>query len=232
MAQIAKLNIVAPVFAGLLIILMASLLLGATGFAALFERRDALLAVSRSHPLLVLGIFVMVYAAATACLAPGTLWLAVLAGFLFGPAAGALATLFASTIGACAVFFVARTWLRPGLEAFAGRRLARFSEAFGRNAFAYMLFLRFMPMMPYPLANLAPALLGARFAPFLLATPLGLAPTVIAYAVLGDGLTVSGPDGELPDLVAVARSLAPGLALLSLVALAAALLRSRLREAG
>ena len=56
------------------------------------------------------------------------------------------------------------------------------------DAFSYLLFLRLVPIFPFWLVNLAPALVGVRLATFVGATALGIVPGTFAYALVGEGL--------------------------------------------
>jgi uncharacterized membrane protein YdjX (TVP38/TMEM64 family) len=75
-----------------------------------------------------------------------------------------------------------------------------------------------VPLFPFWLVNLVPALAGVGLRTFLLATFIGIIPATFVYASLGEGL---GEVVEQPDLQILFRPslLAPiiGLALLALV---------------
>ena len=91
---------------------------------------------------------------------------------------------------------------------------------FRANAFNYMLVLRLLPVFPFWLVNVVPALLNVRLRTFLVGTLLGIIPGAVVYALLGNGLGAVIAAGEKPDLDIVfePQVLAPiiGLALLSL----------------
>ena len=55
----------------------------------------------------------------------------------------------------------------------AGPRVQRLAEGFRRDAFSYLLFLRFLPIIPFWLTNLASALFGVPLRTFALATLIG-----------------------------------------------------------
>jgi len=86
------------------------------------------------------------------------------------------------------------------------------------DAFNYLLVLRLVPIFPFWLVNLVPALVGVRLPTYVLATFLGIVPGTFVYASLGNGL---GSLVEEPDLAIIFRPslLVPivGLALLALV---------------
>jgi uncharacterized membrane protein YdjX (TVP38/TMEM64 family) len=93
-----------------------------------------------------------------------------------------------------------------------------------RDGFNALLALRLIVVVPFWLANLAPALVGMRLAPFALATFIGIIPGTAVFASIGAGLGDILAAGNVPDLRAVASPsiLLPltGLALLSLLPIA------------
>ncbi|MEJ1157127.1 TVP38/TMEM64 family protein [Prosthecomicrobium sp. N25] len=154
----------------------------------LVQSRSALAARVEAAPLLSLLAFVAVYVATVALSLPGATLLTLAGGFLFGWKLGAAGTLVGATTGAVFVFLAARTALADTLRRKAGPFLARVAEGFRQDAFHYLLFLRLVPVFPFWLVNLAPALLGMRLAPFALATAIGILPGTIAFSVVGSGL--------------------------------------------
>lgn len=170
--------------------------------------------------LLAAAGFVLVYAAAVALSVPGAVWLTLGAGFLFGTWVGTLLVVPAATLGACAVFLVARSALGGALAARAGGWLDRMRRGMAAGGASYLLILRLVPVVPFFIANLAPALLGARFGTFAWTTAVGIVPATAVFAGLGAGLGTTLDRGEAPDLGVI---FAPEvlLPLLGLAALAA-----------
>ena len=96
----------------------------------------------------------------------------------------------------------------------------RFFEAgFKEGALSYMFFMRFFPGVPFPVANVAPALLGAKARDFILTTFFGIMPGVIAYTWMGAGLGGVFDRGEQLDIAGLFRQIAPPLAALAVVSL-------------
>jgi uncharacterized membrane protein YdjX (TVP38/TMEM64 family) len=62
------------------------------------------------------------------------------------------------------------------------------SDGFSKDAFFYLLFLRLVPAFPFWAVNLAPALLGMRLVPFVIATALGIIPGTVVYTAFGASL--------------------------------------------
>jgi uncharacterized membrane protein YdjX (TVP38/TMEM64 family) len=64
----------------------------------------------------------------------------------------------------------------------------RLADGFRTDAFSYLLFLRLVPLFPFWLVNLVPALCGVRLRTFAGATALGVIPGAFAFAFVGTGL--------------------------------------------
>lgn len=128
------------------------------------------------------------YVAAVALSLPGGLLLTLAGGFLFGWMVGGLVTVIAATLGATIVFLIARTAIGAALSGRAGPRLAALRRGFRDNAMSYLLFLRLVPVFPFWLVNIAPALLGVPLPTYVAATLIGIVPGTFAFAFAGVGL--------------------------------------------
>lgn len=182
-------------------------------------QRETLNAFVSENLLLAVLIYLLVYIAATAFMVPGALWITIAGGFLFGLFGGSLATVTGATIGATILFFVARTSIGQPLRQRAGPFLKKLEDGFREDAFSYMFFLRFMPVVPFPVANIAPALLGAKPRDFIISTFFGVIPGVVAYTWIGAGLGGVFDRGDELDLGGFFAQIAPPLAALALVSL-------------
>ena len=101
----------------------------------------------------------------------------------------------------------------------AGGYADRIEGEFQKNALSYMFAMRFIPAMPFPVANVVPALLGARYRDYLITTALGIIPGVIAYTWIGAGLNATFAAGEAPDISSVLRNFLPAAIALLIVSL-------------
>lgn len=152
------------------------------------ENRDALMARVEENRVVALLVFAALYIAVIALSLPGGVLLTILGGFLFGWLIGGLVTVVAATVGATAIFLIARTALGETLAAKAGPWLDRVRKGIEEDGLSYLLFLRLVPAFPFWLVNLAPALLGMRLGPYILGTFLGIIPGTFAFAFAGAGL--------------------------------------------
>ena len=161
---------------------------GQLSLDGLREHREALLAFVAAHSVLAPIIFTTGYAAAVALSLPGALFLTLAGGFVFGPWLGGLCAVLGGTAGAVALFLIARTALGSSLRDRAGAWLQRLEAGFQRDAFSYLLILRLVPLLPFWLVNLVPALLGMPLRLFAAATFLGIIPAAFVFAGVGSGL--------------------------------------------
>lgn len=134
------------------------------------------------------ALYMLLYIAVVALSLPGGLAMTLAGGLLFGWQIGAPVTVVAATAGAAVLFLIAKTSLGETLAARAGPWLARLRTGFQENALSYMLFLRLVPVFPFFIVNLAPALLGVPFSTYVLGTFLGIIPGTVAFSVAGSGL--------------------------------------------
>lgn len=155
---------------------------------ALADHREALRAFTGQHLAAALLLFIVLYATAVSLSLPGASVLTICGGFLFGWFVGGLAAVTAATLGAIGIFLIARSALGDVLARRGGATLTRLKDGFARDAFNYLLFLRLVPLFPFWLVNIAPALANVRLRTFAAATAIGIIPGTFAFAFVGRGL--------------------------------------------
>src|SRR5437870_11011902 len=98
-------------------------------------------------------IFIVVYAAATVLLVPGSI-LTIGAGFAFGLWKGFLAVSAGSTLGAALAFLVARFIAREKVEAIArgNQKFRNIDSAIGKEGAKLIFLLRLSPVIPFNLS--------------------------------------------------------------------------------
>jgi len=170
------------------------------GFHSFAEHRAWMLAQVEAHGLLSGLALFATYVAVTALSLPLGSVLTVFAGFLFGTVEGTLWVVAGATLGSIAVFLAARSALRETMEARAGPWLKRMERGFREDALSYLLVLRLLPIFPFWMVNIVPALLGVPFRTYVLGTALGIVPGTLIFASLGNGLGEILDRGETPDL--------------------------------
>src|SRR5216684_777691 len=131
--------------------------------------------------------YIAAYCVLVALSVPGGVVLTIAGGFLFGTWLGTLCAIIGATSGATAIFLAARAGL-GGLAQRTGPLVARLEAGFRADAFNYLLVLRLVPVFPFWLVNLVPALVGVSLRVFVLATLIGIVPGTFVYATVGSGL--------------------------------------------
>jgi len=169
-------------------------------FEMLARHKATLTAWVASHGLLAGLTFVLAYALMVAFSLPVAVVATPVGGFLFGTWMGAGLSAIAATVGSIAVFLAARYAFRDLFRARAGATLARLERGFRHNDFSFLLFLRLVPIFPFWLVNIVPALLGMPLRRYVPATMLGIVPASIVYAGVGAGLGAVLKRGEQPNL--------------------------------
>lgn len=155
---------------------------------ALREHRLVLRTWVETSGFLVAVVFMAIYIVAVACSLPGATVLTVSSGFLFGPLWGTVLVVLSATTGAAILFRLAQSTLGQALRTRAGAWLPRLEAGFRANALSYLLVLRLVPLFPFFIVNLVPALLGVPLGTFLVGTFVGIIPGSFVYTSVGAGL--------------------------------------------
>jgi uncharacterized membrane protein YdjX (TVP38/TMEM64 family) len=176
--------------------------------AALLERHAAIAAFVGEHRIVALLAFVGIYTTVVALSVPGAAFLTIGGGVVFGALEAGLAAVVGATTGGTVVFLIARSALGGWLVRRAGPRAEALAHGFRADAFNYLLFLRLVPLFPFFLVNLVPALCGVRLRTFVPATALGIIPATFAFAFFGAGLgsAVTAQVDAYRDCVAAGRA--------------------------
>lgn len=142
------------------------------------------------HPVWTPILFMLLYILCALLSFPGIFMLSILAGFLFSQPYSTIYVTVAATVGATLLFLAARTAIGEILYRKAVPRLKNLKNGFLENAASYLLFLRFFPLFPYWLVNIAGAFFGVPLWTFVWTTFLGMIPSVFVYAQAGQGIAL------------------------------------------
>lgn len=194
-------------------------------FTKLAENYGAIKSYISDNQLTAYGLFFFTYLLAVAFSLPIASLLTLSGGALLGWPGAAL-ILVAATAGAAVVFTAARSVMSDILSAKAGPFLKKLEAGFSENAFQYLLALRLVPIVPFWVVNIVPALLGMRLIPFIVATFIGIMPGTLVYVYVARGFDHILAQGKAPDLSTLSdvRIIGP-LAALGALALLPALLK-------
>lgn len=169
-------------------------------FEALVANYEQLSEWRDQNILMALATFSTLYVLCVAFSVPGAIWLTLIGGFLFGTILGTVTVVAAASVGALMIFLAARTALGDVLRQKAGPWVARMEDGFREGEISYLLIMRLVPAVPFFIANLAPAFLGARTWTFIWTTVVGIIPGTVVFISIGAGLGEQLDRGEAPDL--------------------------------
>lgn len=169
--------------------------------------RDGLESYTRDYTLQVLVGYNLVYIFMQTFMIPGTVFMSLLAGALFGVVKGVVLVVFAATAGASSCYFLSKLVGRPLVFSLWPDKLTFFQSQVAKRRqrlLNYMLFLRVTPTLPNTFINFASPIVDVPYHIFFLATSIGLIPaafvTVRAGITLGELQSV----GDLYDIQSIA----------------------------
>lgn len=203
-------------------------------FEALAANRELLIGFRDSHFTLTLSAFLLVYVCIVAFSLPGATVATLTGGFLFGTLSGTAFNVVAATAGATLIFLAVRAgmgdWLVARMDASEGR-VKQIKRGIDENQWSVLFLIRLVPVVPFFVANILPALVGVPLWRFVITTFFGIIPGAVVYTSVGAGLGDVFARGESPDLGIIfePKIFLPILGLCALVLLPVALkaLRSR-----
>jgi uncharacterized membrane protein YdjX (TVP38/TMEM64 family) len=172
-------------------------------FATLDAHREALLAFRDAHLVATVALFLGAYILIVVLSLPGAAVASVTGGFLFGLTFGTALNVAAATLGASLLFLAARWGLGDRLAAridASEGTVKRLKTRLHENEVSVLLLLRLIPVVPFFVANLLPALVGVRFGRFLWTTAVGIVPGGLVYTWIGVGVGEVLSRGGRPDL--------------------------------
>ncbi|MCE2516551.1 MAG: TVP38/TMEM64 family protein [Alphaproteobacteria bacterium] len=193
-------------------------------FAALAENYNGITAWVAANLLGAVAAFFLLYVVAVAFSLPIASPLTLIGGAVLGYLAAPVIIL-AATLGAVILFLAARGAFADVLTRKAGPFMAKVSDGFNEDPFLWLLALRLIPIAPFWVVNIVPALLGMNSRQYTIATLVGIAPGTTVYVAVGSGFDAILSSGKVPDLADLGdiRIIAPliGLGLLALVPIVA-----------
>ncbi|CAL5188481.1 unnamed protein product [Lathyrus oleraceus] len=159
--------------------------------------RDNLETYTSDYTAQVLVGYCVVYIFMQTFMIPGTVFMSLLAGALFGVVKGVALVVFTATAGASSCFFLSKIIGRPILFCLWPDKLKFFQTQVAKrrkSLLNYMLFLRLTPTLPNTFINFASPIVDVPYHIFFLGTVIGLIPA--AYVTVRAGLAL----GELQSI--------------------------------
>lgn len=172
-------------------------------FETLSENRDALETFRDDNYLVAALAFVAIYTAIAGFSLPGAAITTITGGFLFGTFPGVLFNMLGATFGATAIFMAVRFGFGDRLAAKmeTGSGLVKtIKEGIDENQWSMLFLIRLIPVVPFFVANLVPALVDVPVRRFIISTFIGIIPGSLVYTSVGAGLGAVFERGETPDL--------------------------------
>ena len=192
-------------------------------FEALKENRSDISGFRDENFILSIILFWLFYFLLVVFSLPGAAVASVSGGFLFGLNLGLLINVTAASTGATVLFIL----VRYGLKSFKYSRSSDFDNNFAvkikngliQNQVSIMLILRLVPLVPFFLANILPALVGVRLFNFIWTTVIGIIPGGIVFTWIGAGVGEVFDRNEYPntELLFTPAILGPLLGLAALI---------------
>jgi len=173
-------------------------------FEALKENRSDISEFRDENFILSIIVFWLFYFLLVVFSLPGAAVASVSGGFLFGLNLGLIINVTAASTGATVLFIL----VRYGLKSFKYNQSNDFDNNFAvtlkngliQNQISIMLILRLVPLVPFFLANILPALVGVRLVNFMWTTVIGIIPGGIVFTWIGVGVGQVFDRNEYPNL--------------------------------
>lgn len=169
--------------------------------------RDHLETYTSDYTAQVLVGYCMVYIFMQTFMIPGTVFMSLLAGALFGVFKGVALVVFTATAGASSCYFLSKLIGRPLVFSLWPDKLSFFQEQVARRRgglLNYMLFLRLTPTLPNTFINVASPIVDVPYHIFFLATLIGLIPAAYVTVKAGIALGELQSIGDLYDFNSIA----------------------------
>jgi len=189
------------------------------------DAKEAASGFVAGNAVLAYAIYVALFVAMALALFPAQLWIIMFGAMLFGFWPALIVSWAATVTSAIVVFALARGVMAGRYRAKAGKYLAKVEAGFRLDQLSWILAMRLFPAVPYCITNVAPAVLGARMAPFVVATLIGVIPYVAAYTFAGDKAAAVLDADVAPDVGRLAGDLFPVMLALAALPVAAILVR-------
>ncbi|PIA58582.1 hypothetical protein AQUCO_00500486v1 [Aquilegia coerulea] len=169
--------------------------------------RDHLENYTSDYTIQVLVGYCVVYIFMQTFMIPGTVFMSLLAGALFGVFKGVALVVFTATAGASSCYFLSKLIGRPLVFSLWPDKLSFFQSQVAKRKnglLNYMLFLRLTPTLPNTFINVASPIVDVPYHIFFFATLIGLIPAAYLTVRAGIALGELRSIGDLYDFQAIA----------------------------
>ena len=167
---------------------LLAFLLGAKAitFDDFISNRDQILMFRDSNLTFSVMIFMLIYISVVTFSIPGATVLSVTGGFIFGLEVGLILNIVSASIGATFLFLAVRLGFGNLLTRFekGSDKFSNLIEQLKVNEINILLLLRLIPVVPFFVANILPAIAGVSLKNFFWTTFLGIIPGGFVFTCL------------------------------------------------
>ncbi len=163
-------------------------------------------------------IYCALYIGLVVCSLPGSAFMNVVGGFLFGIFPTLILSNIAATTGATLFFLSIRYVLGGSVQKRYEHKLVHFNRMVEEKGWFYLLLIRFIPLVPFFMINILAGLTNIRVSTFIWTTSVGIIPAALIFSYAGLQLatiTTFADIFSVPILILVAVML--GLTLIPMI---------------
>jgi uncharacterized membrane protein YdjX (TVP38/TMEM64 family) len=171
-------------------------------FEDFLTNRDQILTFRDINYFITVVIFSLIYVLVVTISIPGATVLSVTGGFIFGLKVGLTLNVVSATLGATLLFLAVRMGFRDTFRGLNKNsdRFKNLIEQLKVNEINLLLLLRLIPVVPFFVANILPAIAGVSLRNFVWTTFFGIIPGGFVFTLIGSNAGVFFDQGEAPDL--------------------------------
>ncbi len=135
-------------------------------------------------------LFTIIYVISIAISLPIGSFLTFIGGYIFGAYYGFFSVIIGATVGALILFMIIKVGILRTIGSIHQKSELINKIKFGidKNIWSYLFFIRFFPIFPFWLVNIAPAILGVRLLPYTVTTFFGIMPGSLSIILIGSGV--------------------------------------------
>ncbi len=135
-------------------------------------------------------LFTIIYVVSIAISLPIGSFLTFIGGYIFGAYYGFFSVIIGATVGALILFMIIKVGILKTIGSIHQKSELINKIKFGidKNIWSYLFFIRFFPIFPFWLVNIAPAILGVRLLPYTVTTFFGIMPGSLSIILIGSGV--------------------------------------------
>ena len=135
-------------------------------------------------------LFTIIYAIFIAISLPIGSFLTFIGGYIFGAYYGFFSVIIGATVGALILFMIIKVGILRTIGSIHQKSdlINKIKFGIDKNIWSYLFFIRFFPIFPFWLVNIAPAILGVRLLPYTVTTFFGIMPGSLSIILIGSGV--------------------------------------------